>query len=254
MKIIFFDIDGTLLDKGSGEVNYKTVGVLDLVRKNGFDYSIATGRGWPGVKKLGLDLHYPVVTELGSKIVDPVQEAVISKHLLESKDTAQLIFDLSENFPTVSFWTNEWKRKIYSANPEAIRREKKIFSEKTVDIIDNYQKLADAVFSSHPSLIRIEFPLNKIDSREYELKFHPFSSKSGFEITAPGVDKASGIIEAAKIMRVDLQNIYLIGNSERDLKVNSLLRGRAIILDNTKTREDALRIAVNKVLTNRLGP
>ena len=92
MNLIFFDLDGTLLNSES-EISHFTKETLAKLGKNGIAYSAATGRtmltGTSILEGHGFDL--PQVYSNGVTIWDPKAHKLTLEHLLGSVEVSNII-------------------------------------------------------------------------------------------------------------------------------------------------------------------
>lgn len=78
IKIIFFDIDGTLLDHSTGRISDKTVLALKLLRKRGIRLCIATGRPPASLPDFG-ELEFDVLCTTNGSLCYTPTETIFSQ-------------------------------------------------------------------------------------------------------------------------------------------------------------------------------
>ena len=94
IKIIFFDVDGTLLRMGEKNISDKTLYALKALKKKGILLCMATGRSYPEIPHFdGVDFDI-LSTFNGSYIVR--DEDVIYKNPLNNTDKNMLIQNLKK--------------------------------------------------------------------------------------------------------------------------------------------------------------
>ncbi|MDO4470745.1 MAG: Cof-type HAD-IIB family hydrolase [Bacillota bacterium] len=94
IKIVFFDIDGTLLDFGHKELSTKTLYTLKQLQKNGILLCMATGRGYPSIPHFE-GIEFDIFLTFNGSYVKNHKE-VIRKHPLTQTDTACIIHNLKQ--------------------------------------------------------------------------------------------------------------------------------------------------------------
>lgn len=137
IKIAFFDVDGTLLNYGSGSPSPKTVHALKDLQKNGVMLCIATGRSnaaLPKIPQIDFDIH---LTFNGSFVRS--EDTVIFSNPLDNDDKDQIIKNL-----------NQMERPLTICNLDLMAAngtdddldEYFAFSQNPVPIRDDFDKIA----------------------------------------------------------------------------------------------------------------
>jgi Cof subfamily protein (haloacid dehalogenase superfamily) len=87
MDMIFFDLDGTLLNAQS-EISPFTRETLGLLKKNNIAYTVATGRSMLSAKNIiaGHDFHLPHIYNNGVTVWDPSNDALSFENLLTTDE------------------------------------------------------------------------------------------------------------------------------------------------------------------------
>jgi 5-amino-6-(5-phospho-D-ribitylamino)uracil phosphatase len=92
MNLIFFDLDGTLLNSAS-EISSFTRETLILLGKNNIAYTVATGRTMLSAKTIltGHDFKLPQIYNNGVTIWDPLKQTLALDNLLSKTEIATVI-------------------------------------------------------------------------------------------------------------------------------------------------------------------
>lgn len=92
MQLIFFDLDGTLLN-GASEISPFTRETLALLRKNNIAYTVATGRTMLSAKTIidGHDFDLPQIYNNGVTIWDPKIQQFTLENLLNNAEISTVI-------------------------------------------------------------------------------------------------------------------------------------------------------------------
>ncbi|GIK84321.1 MAG: hydrolase [Patescibacteria group bacterium] len=215
-KAIVSDFDGTLVDHSQQMTQAAKDAIREFV-KNGGVFSIATGRGYPGIlektcKELGLK--HPVIVRGGSEIISTETDEILwAKHI--NPDTlARLIEHLSElDF----FFAAERGQYVYSIDG-------KVDAEfgAGADFLDIKDMPLDgvpkAVIPPLYPLELVEPVLEKIINLFPDLHVVKTSSKKGvgIDINEGGAGKHMALLAYAKIMDFDPQEIIGVGDSYND--------------------------------------
>ena len=105
VKIIFFDIDGTLVDHATGKIPQKTFEALDRLQKNGILVCIATGRPIASLPDFGSQQFDAFCTFNGSLCYTP--EGIIHSHPIPPADVRQILENAAALGRPVSVATRE---------------------------------------------------------------------------------------------------------------------------------------------------
>lgn len=246
-KYVVFDIDGTLLDKGQVECDQETVNLLSKIREQGLEVTVSSGRGWPGVAKLGILPFVKdqlIMLELGSKIYSPQQGEYAAFHQLTRASLADLVSYCAQKEEewALSFWGNDWKRYVFTVSKTLLDKQD-VYKPAEVVHVKTPADFLELIDKVKVTLVRC----NGLDAEsasfdKSQLGIHPFSSHSGFEVTVAGVDKLSALTEYMSIVEARPEQLYFVGNSQRDIVVKSLLPERNIkIIDKPEKRHSLLR-------------
>lgn len=96
-KMIFFDVDGTLVDSRNHEICDSTMKALKQLKKNGFLIGISTGRGYDSFMNSGVQYLFEwdgFVCNNGQIVLDKNHQILFKKTINEK--TVRQIIDLSE--------------------------------------------------------------------------------------------------------------------------------------------------------------
>ena len=96
IRLIVFDVDGTLIDDNK-DLSLKTISVLHELQQKGVAISLATGKTFPSVEELvkALNIKVPIILSNGALIQQPNREMVFSEFL--TGDVVRELLDVSEN-------------------------------------------------------------------------------------------------------------------------------------------------------------
>lgn len=91
-RVIFFDIDGTLLSPATGKVPESTIEALRLLRENGIKTVVATGRDIVELKKLPLaDIHFDGYLTLNGNICLDENETMFAGNAIVAEELDVLV-------------------------------------------------------------------------------------------------------------------------------------------------------------------
>lgn len=222
-SLIIFDIDGTLIKKGEFRISGVLVSNLQKLHDQSFRFSICTGRGLPGVLKVfekNPEISYlfdlPIVLELGSKIFDPCKKINILECPLLCNEAEELIKQLSVGERVnISYWNKSNQRVLFTRNDQYFSQHKAVYGN--VIRFKQLPEFLNSLKTGGATLLRVqtENPLN-LENISTSLAIHPLSKNSGFEVTAAGISKSSGVKEVLTLLDFKPKKLFYFGNSERD--------------------------------------
>ena len=241
-KIIFFDLDGTLLNSESKIID-ENISEINKIKDKGFLVSIATGRSLgmsiDTIKQLSINV--PVVLANGNFIYDPIKEQkeVLSKPLCKKVKKFYLKYVL-KNKGSFAWFT---KDNDYFYSPY-IKEEK----DELLGLSNTIENLSSLKFGDvkkkffnedvyHIS-IQIKKELEKTTeffSKLQDKNLCKITISSGSFIDADdlGVNKFAGVKKILNDLNInDLNNVYCFGDSNNDIEMlknipNSIAMGNA---------------------------
>lgn len=208
MAIVFFDLDGTTLDKG-----HPAKGVLESIqalKRNGHIPAIATGRS-PVVlygKDKELEIDYCVLAN--GAYVSHGKDVIY-----ERRFTDELVLKLME-------FVDDIKADLvfeYDDEYVAYRRDNKVVDEFSDVFGIEYPKLDRNFYPNRPIYAMIIFDherLNEFIDKFPELVFNK-SNAMGYDVNLAGEMKAEGVKELIKYLNIPIEDTYAIGDGHNDI-------------------------------------
>ena len=118
-KLIFLDLDGTLLDK-EGKLSLFTIETIKSIAKRGHIFVIASGRPWRGIKGFyeKLELDTAVVGYNGAHIFHPLDKSFKEiRHTFPLESCKEIIRQI--DFPVLNISFDD-EHKFYLKKPDAL--------------------------------------------------------------------------------------------------------------------------------------
>lgn len=231
-KMVFFDIDGTIVDNETHIIPQSTKEAIRKIKQNGHIAVVNTGRTWATIddrlKELDFDGY---ICGCGTYILYH-GEWLLKKHL-----SRELCVETVERFRI-------WKVPAFFEGYEGIYFDVNAgFTDKRVEEIQ--KSMNDMAKEIPRELADVDFNFDKLclyfleDSNKEEalswLEEHFFCIKREhemMEIVPKGYSKATGMEYLRKRLEIPLENCYAIGDSTNDLSMlsavpNSIAMGEA---------------------------
>lgn len=210
-KIVFFDIDGTLVDEQK-IIPDSTMEAIKKLQQSGVHVAIATGRPPFMYEHIRQALNIQTyVSFSGQHAV--VDGKTIYKRPIDQASMLKLHKTASANdFPMV-FMSDTLMRSTVAAHPYVkVALDRLKFPYPQVDL--NFPK-EHTIFQA---LLFCEAEQKQIKKDEYNLHFLRWH-KYAIDIMPKDGSKAKGVNEVLKVLNIDYENAYAIGDGMNDLEM-----------------------------------
>lgn len=212
-KIIFFDIDGTLLSEITGKIPASAVDAIHRAQKKGHLAVINTGRTWPllekQVQEVGFDAY---ICGCGTKIV---YHNEVLFHQTVAADVIEKVIQALKKYKIDGIL--EGDKRLY------LNEREKIFSEEWGKFYDRFHKIAGSFKEAEISmdkLFTLMNPESDLEGFQGELGtwFDFIDRDRGYyELVPKGLSKASGIRMLTEHLGMEMKDTISIGDSNNDL-------------------------------------
>lgn len=260
-KIVFCDIDGTLLNSKS-EIQPSSIKAINMLKEKDIHFVLSTART-PGDTFTLLDeynLKVPVITANGGYILDENRN-VLSETLFESEDICDMWDYLYEKEYDLAFGIYT-KETWYTPTPNDYRMlvEEKIVHRKCKKIErEDLSSLKICKAQCICTLENVLYIQNELTKRYPNFNI-ALSSGKYIEISAHGASKILGVKKYCEIYNINKEDCIAFGDSQTDIDTlsyvgNGYLMGNApkelkeIIKKQTKSsNEDGIYYALHDIL------
>jgi Cof subfamily protein (haloacid dehalogenase superfamily) len=229
-KIIFFDIDGTILSERTGNISKSTIDAIKKAQSNGHLAFINTGRTYAEIDSelidIGFDgyvcgcgtyITYHNIVLLNKTISDPLCKAIL-QDLITLKIDAVL----------------EGSSAVYYADFPALPKLVKLRSIHKDIKHFNIQSWSSRQLQFDKFCI---WPSSPISEEQFCLKYNnqfDFINRGGFyEVVPKGCSKASGIAFLLEYLNLPHENTYALGDGANDLAMLKYVK-HSIAMGNSK--------------------
>ncbi len=261
IKIVFSDIDGTLLplDKSQSKrfiPNSVKKGAAKLKRA-GVVLVFATGRSYQDAKKIVKKITSRktyIVAHQGAVVYDPNGKLIVEKSI-SAKDTKKILNEISyfnkkrEQDSKAWFYVEDKAYALEKFSPPYITDEI-IVLEDINSIGKDFKTVKIGIYESDPQKLQALQTYLKKEYSEYQVNI---SSDCTCDISAKDANKGDAVKEVAKILDVDLKNTAVLGDSENDVAMFKEVKtnqGLTIAVDNAmesvKEYADFVTLPVSK--------
>ncbi|SES36747.1 Cof-type HAD-IIB family hydrolase [Salipaludibacillus aurantiacus] len=218
VKLFVTDVDGTLLNT-EGRISQETKQMVNQIRQQGMDLTLATGRDPRTCQWIieELDIIQPIITHNGASIYDPVKKTYLHYQTFDSEE-------LSEAMKFCK------KRDIYF---HILTKEKILIEKQFVPI---YEKYFPEVFdlSIHSNLAEVNQPIVKMAlampesdvpsvwsnlEQQFPGWYIVAGGEQGIDIHRKAVNKGEGLKKLSKMLDIKLEDIVTFGNYYNDLEL-----------------------------------
>ena len=219
-KAVFFDIDGTILDKEHGipELTPRVQNALRSLQKQGHYIFIATGRPYSFMQKDILDFGFNGFV-MSNGALDMLDGKVLFQSELDSKAVKKMCdFAETENIEyMLESYPNTYWKKNFKACENFFKKIGVDYSGFTTDF--DIEKI---------SISKLEFISARKDLEELEIAYKKILATPGFtgwadpfhfktmEVYSDKVSKATGILKVLKHLNIDVKNSYAFGDGYND--------------------------------------
>lgn len=232
-KVIFTDIDGTLLNSDH-RISERTVEALRKWMESGRELVLASSRGVSGIEPIirRYDLGCAMIALGGSVIKDKDGSIIYEKGM--DLDTVKRVLELSDREHLPVSWS------VYSASkwiansmndPKVINEAAIVEASPTGDDLSEFsqgEKIGKILFFCEPG--HIDTVEKKLKNSFPELSIAK-SSDILLEVNPKGITKAGAVKEYCRLKDIALENTIAFGDNYNDLQMLETV-GRPIIMGN----------------------
>ncbi len=228
IKMIALDMDGTLLNDEK-EITPYTKEVLEKAMEEGVVVLACTGRPVTAIPvefSVLKGVKYAISSN-GSRILDVEEDKVLFEQLLDGEDTMKLV-SIVEKYDTYRevFWdgrgysTKQMEEKLscYLSEPMCnYIRNTRIFVEDLNSLIREKNRGCDKLHIAFADMEERSHAIQEIlELGAFELES---AMEKSIEITAPGINKGTGIIRLGKILGIEKEEIMAVGDGMNDVSM-----------------------------------
>lgn len=231
IKAIILDVDGVIVGEKIGYnspyPHLKVIKALKEVKTRGIPISLCTAKPHFAIDQIIKEakLDNPHITDGGAVIIDPIDNIIVKKHIIQSKIAQQVINAYLKERVYVEFYTvddyfiqQNQVSKITKQHIHILQRKPKIVSSLIVVAkLSAITKIMPIAKNEKDK----KWPVRIFESFKNKLTLswgvHPVALPLQFGIiTAPKISKKIGAIEISKNLKIPFKNILGVGDSYSD--------------------------------------
>lgn len=220
-KILFSDIDGTILDEFK-PISKKDQEAITRLRKEGHCFAFCTGRNYQETKVISHFFEYDyMVLNNGAMIVDKDDQVLLRKQV--KNDTAKKIFRRCfQKYPYLNYSFYDGNHTyIYFGKDNTCVLTKNGFEkidDDFVELFENMEDDFDIFCANHPDGKLDEIlEIQKYIDENYE-GVHGTLNTKFLDITVDHCSKGTGLLELAALFDEEVET-YCIGDSYNDISM-----------------------------------
>ncbi|PPA71727.1 Cof-type HAD-IIB family hydrolase [Jeotgalibacillus proteolyticus] len=224
-KIIFFDIDGTLLDHDK-KLPTSTKKAIEALKMDGHEVAIATGRAPFMFEDLRRELNIDTFVSYNGQYVEHKGEVVVSNPLNYESLKQLTEVAATRNHPLVYMGQGEMKANV----------------EEHENIVESFNSLKIKSFPTHdPEYFHMEKIYQTLlfcegdEETFYEKEFSDFDfirwHPQSVDVIPAGGSKAKGIEQVIQILSIKMENVYAFGDGLNDIEMLSAV-GHGVAMGN----------------------
>lgn len=258
IKALILDIDGVLVGEKIGfnspDPHPLVSQALKIVTGKGISISLCTAKPHYAIKKLidSAELHSPHITDGGAVIINPLDNSIIKKHVIEKEIALQVI----KVYVDAGVYTEFYTLDGYFAEASKQRE----ITKKHSHILQTEPTLTENLVQTSIGLeITKIMPIaqNEEDKKKLVSLFEPFKDKLSLSwgvhpvalphqfgiITTLGITKKQGAIDVMNNLGIPMQNALGVGDSTSDWQFIEVC-GYGATMENAS--EELKRLVVTK--------
>lgn len=223
IKLIVFDVDGTLVDDNQ-KLSQKTINVIEKLNDLGLLISFATGKIFPSVEELVkiLNIKTPIILANGALIQKPNADLVMGKFLpldvinIILNDYREFDADLALFTPDSVFVEKE------TINTDRINN---VFKEKVSaigswqQVVSHFPVVCKMVFINLKSQKAIDLLTNYLRENLDGKVSLSTGAPNSIEVMPFGVSKKSGLLQLIDYLKIPLDSVMAFGDQKNDFQM-----------------------------------
>lgn len=256
IKGIILDIDGVIVGEKIGFnspwPHPAVIEALTKIRRQGIPICLITAKPHFAVSKIIKDaeLKNPHITDGGSVIIDPIDNIIVKKHIIDKELATKALELFLQNSIYVEFYTVNDYFVQQNQVSEITQKHQHILQRSPVivpSLIEEVTKLEITKIMPIAQNIEDSKRVNDIfkplaDKLNLYWAVHPVALPLQFGIVVPdGIDKTAGIKEVGKSLKVSFDELLSVGDSTSDWQFIQLCKYGAAMGNATQELKDLVK-------------
>lgn len=231
IKAIILDVDGVIIGEKIGynspHPHLKVIKILKEIKSNNIPISLCTAKPYFAIDQIIKDakLDNPHITDGGAVIIDPIDNIIIKKHIIQSKIAQKVI----NTYLKAKVYTEFYTVDDYFIQQNQVSE----ITKQHIHILQRKPKIVSSLINTAGSSEITKIMLiakNEEDKKWLAQIFEFFKNKLTLSwgvhpvalpwqfgiITAPNISKKQGAIEISQNLKIPFKNILGVGDSYSD--------------------------------------
>ncbi len=231
IKVVVFDVDGTLYDLVRHEIPASAIQAIQKMKENGVLFVIATGRTHYGLGKALNDLQPDYILAMNGSALADKDHHLIHSHCFTKEEVDRILTFAHQNDAGL-IWKFAHHMYIYQ-HPEKIdwlegQMNSDIGKEPFIDCPSQDHHLQELPIAccvhADPQAVAKAF------GHDSDISFLPYS-EDGYDVVKKGLNKSVGLLDLVDYLHLDLNQVACIGDNYNDLEMMKIA-GTAIAMGN----------------------
>ncbi|AKU79534.1 Cof-type HAD-IIB family hydrolase [Spiroplasma turonicum] len=267
------DLDGTIVRNEDFKILESTViDIQEYQKLSGGKFFLITGRAYQNMKFYinQLNIELPIICSNGSAIIDPKSNEVLYEAEMNEQTVLELLDDATKHSLDVNVYTarelislktsERYKKytELYSHYPKNLQPE--------FTFINDYNELIQEVKNKKYKALKLMYsfdPINDVAQYERLVKYlesknlyHPqtyIQSRLIIDAMEKGTNKLSGLKMWCKIMNVNIDTIYAIGDNNNDIEMVKGCKNGISVGNGVQALKDVSKLVIDEIDNNGVG-
>ena len=214
MKMMVFDLDGTLLDN-NGNMPSENIKYLNKLKEDGFIVAIATGRVLSSAYKIlnNVDCVNYIISDTGSKIYNLDRKEFIYNKTISKNIAIKLLNLYNEKFKCIEICNNKGYYKY------TLQLQENIDKKQLLNDIDEIDHMIIGLKNNEYTIEMYNFIKNHFFDFDCMITQDSIADNKWLEILPKGASKYNAIIKLANYLNISTEEIMVFGDGLNDLEM-----------------------------------
>lgn len=219
LKMLVFDVDGTLYDVKRHEIPKSAIEAIHKAKQNGYLFVIASGRAHYGLGAAIMELQPDYIISVSGGVIVDQHQNIIVRHDFAKQDVEELLqFCHTQEAGLVLKFIDHMY--IYQHAEKVDWLEGQMLSDIGEEpFIQHPQQLQHTLDSPQSACVHADpLVVKQVYGAHAKLQFLPYSD-DGFDVVLKGIHKGVGVQLLMDYLHLDKEEVACIGDNYNDLEM-----------------------------------